>query len=451
VNTTQVLLHPLQSEWDADLRGGDPLTFPGYDPPAEESVVTGRTVAGYALIQGRFDVLGGSMGAAHGERVVRAYRRATEERLPVVVVAASGGARMHEGMVSLIQLPRTAAAAAAHSAAGLLQLAILRSPTTGGVYASYASLADVKAGEPGATIGFAGPRVVELTTGEAVGPTSHTAESAYAAGLLDALVLRDDQAAWVESVLAPTRLGSATTPLRTGASQTAGTAWEQVQLARSGPSADEWAEALCGGWTELRSNDPAMTAALTTFEGRRVVVIAMRRTARPGPAGYELAQRAIALASKLGAPLLTFVDTPGADPSPKAENEGVAREIARTLAQIMSTPVPTVSVVTGEGGSGGALAIAATDRILMLEHAVFSVIAPEGAAAILDRTPDTARQRANDLKLTAADLLALGIVDEVLQETEAAVTRAIARALDEIEPGRDRHRRFDAATERWLR
>jgi acetyl-CoA carboxylase alpha subunit len=117
----------------------------------------------------------------------------------------------------------------------------------------------------------------------------------------------------------------------------------------------------------------------------------------------------------------------------------------------MSTPVPTVALVTGEGGSGGALAIAATDRLLMLEHAVFSVIGPEGAAAILDRTPDTAAQRAHDLKLTAADLLALGIVDEVLQETEAAARKAIARALDEIEPGRDRHRRFDAATERWLR
>jgi acetyl-CoA carboxylase carboxyl transferase subunit beta len=201
VNTTQVLLHPLQSEWDADLRGGDPLAFPGYAPPDEESVVTGRTTAGYALIAGRFDVLGGSMGAVHGERVVRAYRRAIDERLPVVVVTASGGARMQEGMVSLVQLARTAAAARRHADAGLLQVAVHRSPTTGGVFASYGSLADVRIAEPGALIGFAGPRVVEQTTGERLPVTSHTAESAFAAGLVDGVVARDHQAAWVEAAL----------------------------------------------------------------------------------------------------------------------------------------------------------------------------------------------------------------------------------------------------------
>ena len=203
------LLHPLEIEWDADLAGGDPLGWPGYaealvQVARGDSVLTGRAVADgarYVVIAGRFDVLGGSMGAVHGERVVRAYRRAALERLPVVVLAASGGARLQEGMVALVQMARTAGAARAHARAGLLSLAVLRAPTTGGVLASYASLTDLRAAQPGATVGFAGPRVVEVVTGEPLPASGHTAESAYAAGLVDALVAPDEQAAWVEAVL----------------------------------------------------------------------------------------------------------------------------------------------------------------------------------------------------------------------------------------------------------
>jgi acetyl-CoA carboxylase alpha subunit len=198
----------------------------------------------------------------------------------------------------------------------------------------------------------------------------------------------------------------------------------------------------------LHADDPAVVAGLATFDGRRLVVIAMRRE-RPRPAGYRLAQRAIALAGRLGLPLLTLVDTPGADPGCRSESDGIAGEIARTFAAMGGVPSPTVSLDTGEGGSGGALALAAADRLLMLEHAVFAVIAPEGAAAILDRTPDTAPQRAADLKVTSADLLRLGVVDEVIQENDTAIRRALARALDEAVPG-DRHRRFDAATAAWV-
>src|SRR5688500_6602021 len=169
-------LHPLVEEWDADLRGGNPLDWPGYAAPGEESVVTGRTAA-YALVEGRFDVLGGSMGSLHGEKVVRAFRRATDLRLPVVILTSSGWARMQEGMVSLIQMGRTASAATAHTAASLMSVAVFRSPTTGGGFASYGSLASVRAAEPGATIGFAGPRVVEMATGGKLGADSHTAES----------------------------------------------------------------------------------------------------------------------------------------------------------------------------------------------------------------------------------------------------------------------------------
>ncbi len=200
--------HPIVAEWDAELVGGDPLAWAGYQPPTDESVVTGRT-AGYAFIEGRFEVLGGSMGAVHGERVVRAYRRAIDDGLPMVVFTASGGARMQEGMVSLIQMARTASAAHGHAAAGLLSVAIHRPPTTGGVFASYGSLADVRAAHPGATVGFAGPRVVELTTGEALPLDSHTAESAHAAALVDALIAPDAEAEWIEAVL-----GQRALPLR---------------------------------------------------------------------------------------------------------------------------------------------------------------------------------------------------------------------------------------------
>ena len=462
VNTTQVVLHPLQSEWDADLRGGDPLAFPGYTPPEEESVVTGRTSAGYALIQGRFDVLGGSMGAAHGERVVRAYRRAADERLPVVVVTSSGGARMQEGMVSLIQMSRTAAAAQAHAAEGLLQVAVHRSPTTGGVLASYASLADVRAAEPGALIGFAGPRVVELTTGEKLPGDSHSAESAYAAGLVDALVPRAEQAEWVDAVLGrrnrPWRhgwiwagVGSASEQrARERSGSSAERAIDTVARARAPhrPPADAWAARLCDSWIPLHAADPAIRAGLATFEGRRIVVVAMTRE-RPTPAGYRLARRAFALAGRLGLPVLTLVDTPGADPSASSEAAGIAREIARTFAAMAALPVPSVGVCVGEGGSGGALALAAADRLLLLEHAVFSVISPEGAAAILDRTSETAPQRAEDLRLTSGDLLRLGIIDEVIQEDDAALRRAIGRALDTAIVG-DRTSRFDRATARAL-
>lgn len=460
-----MLLHPLRAEWDADLRGGDPLSFPGYRPPEVESVLTGMAgvpdagdAGRYALVQGRFEVLGGSMGAVHGERVVRAYRRAEEAGLPVVVVASTGGARLQEGMIGLVQMARTAGAARAHAGAGLLQVAVLRGPTTGGVLASYASLADVKAAEPGATIGLAGPRVVELVTGRRLPAHSHTAESAFRAGLVDAVVARHEQAAWVETALGhgpdPPDAGEECDAALfdpAGGRGPAPGAWGEVQRAR-GPgrlTGRGWARRLCSHWTPLQAGDPCIAAGLATVEGRRVVVVTMDRH-HPGPAGYRLAQRAVGLAGRLGLPLLTLVDTPGADPGPESEAGGIAGEIARTLAAMAGLATPSVCLCVGEGGSGGALALAFSDRLLMLEHAVFSVIPPEAAAAILDRDPARARDRAEHLRLTADQLLALGVVDEVIQETGLAVHRAVTRSLDQARPG-DRHRRFDAATAPWAR
>ena len=477
--------HPIRAEWDARLVAGNPLGFPGYDEAraragmdeGAEAVRTGVASAvgpggpvEYAVIEGRFEVLGGSMGAAAGEKVVRAYRRARDLGLPVVVLTGSGGARIQEGMVSLIQMARTAGAARAHASAGLLSLAVYRHPTTGGVYASYASLVDVRAGEPGATIGFAGPRVAEAVTGRPLPEDSHTAESAYRAGLLDALAARDQQPGWIEAALGvralPLLLGDgrplvpgAAPPGRDGlgsAGPLPGDAWSQVEWARSPtrPTGLDWAALLCDSWVELRSADPVTRAALATVEGRRMVVVATDRHAagsggRPGPEGYRLAQRAILLAGRIGLPVLSLVDTPGAEPGPDAEAGGVAAEIARTLAAMSELPTTSVAVDVGEGGSGGALALANADRLLLLEHAVFSVIGPEAAATIVWRDAGRAAEAAGALRLTSAELLSLGIIDGVLAEDVASVKRGVLEALDAATPG-DRERRFDAATSRWL-
>jgi acyl-CoA carboxylase subunit beta len=461
--------HPTTEEWDTDLIAGDPLGFPGYDEQRRalaasgESVRTGRTDH-YAFIEGRFEVLGGTMGAAAGEKVVRAYDRARELRLPMVVLTRTGGARLQEGMVALVQLARTAAAARRHADSGLLSLAVYGSPTTGGVLASYASLVDLRAVVAGAVIGFAGPRVAEGTLGIPLPAGSHTAESVYEHGLADARLAADDVTAWVEAALgladrplparslpswdAATRLGGGS-----GAAA-ASDAWTEVLRSRAvgRPSGIDRAALLCSAWVELRGTDPTVRAGLARVAGRRCVVVATDRycaAGRPTPAAFRLARRAVALAGRLGLPVVTLVDTPGADPSPAAEVDGVAAEIARTLAALASCPTPTVSVCVGEGGSGGALALSYTDRLLMCEHATFSVIAPEGAAAILERDATKAAEVAGRLRLTSADMLELGVVDEVIAEDQEALDRAVARALEEATRG-ERERRWDAVTARWL-
>jgi acetyl-CoA carboxylase alpha subunit len=457
------LLHPLEIEWDTDLRSDDPLRWPGYadalaDAHDGDSVLTGRCATGgarYVVIAGRFDVLGGSMGAVHGERVVRAFRRATLERLPVVVIANSGGARLQEGMVALAQLARTSGAARAHSRAGLLSIGILRAPTMGGVFASYGSLVDLTAAEPGATIGFAGPRVVEVVTGRPVPAESHNAESAYGAGVVDALVARHDQPGWVDVALGveDQRLPGRPLPAASGLLPEGG--WNDVlrARARSRPAGIDHAARLCDSWVELHGTDPTMRAGLARIGSMRVVVIAHDRYSgigRQGPAAFRLAQRAIGLAERLRIPLLSFVDTQGAEPGPAAEAGGIAREIALTLAAFAEATIPTVSVCVGEGGSGGAFATAATDVMLMLEHSVFSVISPEGAATILARDPSQAEQFADRLKLGSSDLVALGIADAVVSEADTSlVDKAIIDALSRATVG-DRARRLDSATSRSI-
>jgi acetyl-CoA carboxylase carboxyl transferase subunit beta len=466
------LLLPLIEEWDRELVSADPLGFPGYAEAlaaaAGESARTGLVVSRgvrAVLIQSDFDVFGGTMGAVAGEKIVRSFRRAVDRRLPVVAVTRTGGARMQEGMAALIQMPRTAVAADEHARAGLLSAIVYRSPTTGGVFASWASLLDVRAAEPRATIGFAGPRVVREVTGEAPPAWSHTAESAYAAGLVDALVNRADQVAWVDAVL-----GSADRPVtdadagRIPASVPVAmpsSAQQAIRQARSRsrPSGLEWAAALCSSWVELRGQDPCIRAGLAKIMDERVMVVAMDRyadgvgAARPGPGAYRLAQRAIKLADRIGLPVLTLVDTPGAEPGPFAERDGIAAEIAGTLAAMARLRMPSVAICVGEGGSGGAMALAHADRLFMLPSSIFSVIAPEGAAAILYRDGSRADELAEPLRLTSAELIGLGIADGVLPELAADRTgclqRAVNSAIAAAMPG-DRDRRIAKATRSFI-
>lgn len=459
------MLTALSEEWDLELRSGDPLGFPGYAEKVaamEGESVRAGLADGFVLVECDFDVIGGSMGLVHGEKVVRAFDRATQRHLPVVVVTRSGGARMQEGMLSLIQLSRTAAAVNRHHAAGLLSVAVHRTPTTGGVFASYGSLTDLRIAVAGTMMGFAGPRVVEQTSGRTVEGTSHSAETALEAHIVDAVVEPDDVLPWVRAALGlqarPLRPTRAPVPTKQAAPLAPGTdpAWAAVLTSRrlGRPSGMQLAAAATSSWTELgEGTDPALRVALATTCGRRSVVIAMDRYAgggQPQPGGYELACRGIALAGRLGLPIVTFVDTPGAALTPEAENQGIARAIASTHAAMAAAPVPTVSVCVGEGGSGGAQALSAADRLLIQEGAIFSVIGPEGAAAILERDAAKAPEVAPLLRLTAADLAGFGIADAVIPDGLDATVAAVDRALVDAVPG-DRARRLDAATEAWLR
>lgn len=449
--------HPAVDAWDTQLTAGDPLGFPGYSGAGPthpgDAVATGRTEA-YVFIDGRFEVHGGSMGAAVGEKVVRAYDRAVDLRLPVVVFTQSGGARVQEGMIALAQLARVTAAARRHADAGLLSLAVYGSPTTGGVFVSYASAVDLRAAHRGATIGFAGPRVAETTLGRRLSPGSHTAEMLYEHGWLDTLLDPGHEAEWVEAALGLRDRPLPTRPLTAMVTPRADGAWGEVLRARKPgrPTGVDRAARLCQSWTELGGSDPVVRAGLATVSGRRCVVITTDRyhaRGRPGPGGYRTAQRAVTLAGRLGLPVVTLVDTPGADPSPAAEGEGLGVEIAATFAAFAACPTPIVSVCVGEGGSGGALALSFADQLLICEHAIFSVIGPEGAAAILERDSGKAPEVAEWLKLTSKDVVALGVADAVVSEGQEALDAAIVAALDQAAVG-ERTRRLDAATRRWL-
>jgi acyl-CoA carboxylase subunit beta len=455
-------LTPLEVEAPAE----DPLGFPGYPDQlrrarertgADESVHVGTVELGgleVVAAVGDFDFLGGSMGRGHGERVAVAMTAARERGLPFVASTASGGARMQEGMFSLTQMSRASEGMRRLREEGLPTLTLLRHPTTGGVFASYASLADVVLARAGATVGFAGPRVVETVTGQAVGDDSHSAETALEAGLLDEVVAEDQATArltaWV-GLLHPERrdgpLPSATRPDEPGASYEA---WEAVRRARSAerPTARQLLAGVFDDHLELHGDragedDPVVVAAVARLGHRTVLVVGFDRRARapgegrltgqPSAAGYRKLRRAAQLARRQGLPLVSLIDTPGADPSPASERGGVAGAIAEAFVAVLDVGAPTVALVVGEGGSGGALALGCADRLVMQDDAVFAGIAPEGAASILHRDAGRAEEVAPRLRPAAADLRRLGIADRVIPgPTTVGTERAVATLRAEL-------------------
>jgi acyl-CoA carboxylase subunit beta len=440
-------------ETDALLGSADPLDFQG-DRAYADQLATARRATGEAdaIVSGvgtigahpvvvaalDFRFLGGSMGVVVGEKIARAAERARKDGRPLITIAASGGARMQEGMLSLVQMAKTAAAMQRLRDAGILHLAILTNPTTGGVYASFASLADVIIAEPDALIGFAGPRVAEQTVGGKLPASAHTAEAHLRAGAIDAIVDRRHHRSYLTRLLdivsarrpdERSRRAVATNDEADGDQDV----WAIVQAARASdrPTSRAYIERVLDSFHELRGDrlagdDASVIVGLGLLEGRTVGVIGLERlpvnardprmAGRPLPEGYRKAMRLLRLAERLRAPVISFVDTPGAWPGVEAEQRGLAGALAESLALMSSVDVPTVAVVIGEGGSGGALALAAADVVLMQRQAIYSVIAPEGAATILYRDPGRAPEVARSLRLTARDLKALGIVDVIVPE-----------------------------------
>jgi acetyl-CoA carboxylase carboxyl transferase subunit beta len=438
-------------ERSAELYSTDPLGFSDDEPYLDRLAAmqerTGRSdgmTIGTATIGGEpvvlavldFTFLGGSMGVVVGERLARAAELAAGKKRPLIAAVASGGARMQEGMLSLLQMAKTASSIGALKDEGVPFISILCDPTTGGVLASFASLADVIVAEPEALIGFAGPRVVEQTLGRVLPPGSHTAEFQLAHGMVDAVVARPDQRNYLIPLLHALRAAdpSKTTSETSEPPTTQGAAWDIVEHARAAnrPSSREYLQRISPGYVELHgdregADDPAVVAAIGRIGGMPVAMVGFDRFApsalggaagRPMPSGFRKARRLLELAERWNLPIVSLVDTPGAYPGIEAEESGLAGEIARTLECMSSIESPSVAVVVGEGGSGGALALAVADRVLIQRGAFFSVIGPEGAATILYRDASRAPELAESLRITAPELLQLGIVDAVVPEPD---------------------------------
>jgi acyl-CoA carboxylase subunit beta len=443
--------------------------------------ILGRRVV-VAVMDFRF--MGGSLGTGVGERITQAAEIAFEERTPLLLVTASGGARMQEGVLSLMQMAKTSQALAELDEAGILTISVITDPTYGGVAASFATLTDVIIAEPGARMGFAGPRVIEQTIKQRLPEGFQTAEFLRDAGLIDDVQPRTMLRSTLARLLAtqeprwPRQPQTSNDPvIRRPEELPVRDAWQVVQLARhSGrPTTLDYIGHLLHGFHELHGDRVSgdCTAIVGGFgllgdlpvmvighqKGHSTRELVARNFGMPTPDGYRKAARLMRLAAKLGVPVLTLIDTPGAYPGLEAEEHGQAIAIAENLRLMARLPVPLVAVITGEGGSGGALALGVADRVLVCANASYSVISPEGCAAILWKNATAAPAAAAALRLDARELLRYGIVDGVVPEPEGGAHHdpllmadllrdAVIAALRELlprDPGqlvRERRRRF---------
>ena len=486
------------TEWDVHMEEQNPLQYKEYEEKIrslrektglDEAVVTGKcTIKGTPTALGVCDCrfMMSSMGEVVGEKITRVFERATKERLPVILYICSGGARMQEGLVSLMQMAKTSMAIRKHSDAGLLYVPVLTDPTTGGVTASFAMLGDIILAEPKALIGFAGPRVIEQTIGQKLPKGFQRAEFLLEHGFVDKIVEREEQRSVLADIL---KLHENKIPdygqsdnsdmemkYKSDNAESTETAvgdkresentiwpefipsgnytpWEHVQLARAKtrPTGKDYIEALFDDFMEFHGDrhcgdDPAVIGGVAFFHGKPVTVLAQekgegtreniaRNFGMVSPEGYWKSLRLMQQAEKFHRPVICLVDTPGAFCGLEAEERGQGEAIAKNLYTLAGLTVPVLSIVIGEGGSGGALAFAVADEVWMLEHSVYSILSPEGFASILWKDSKKAKEAAAVMKLTAADLYQMGMIEHVIPEAEPVSRENINDAAAYLENG----------------
>jgi acetyl-CoA carboxylase carboxyl transferase subunit beta len=428
----------------ADARYARELADARANAGADESVLTGEgRVHGrrVAIIASEFDFLAGSIGVAAAERITTAIERATAERLPLLASPSSGGTRMQEGTVAFLQMVKIAAAVEQHKRAHLPYLVYLRHPTTGGVFASWGSLGHVTIAEPGALIGFLGPRVYEHLYGEPFPSGVQTAEHLQQHGVIDGVVPLKWLRRTLERALKVIVDAPAAAPTPVPLERLSDVpAWDSVAASRR-PDRPGVGHLLRHGATErvpLSGSAGGDTVlALARFRGQPAVLLGQRHivSGTVGPAALREARRAMALAAGLRLPLVLVIDTAGPALSAEAEEEGLAGEIARCLAELVTLPTPTVSVLLGQGSGGPALAMVPADRVLAARHAWLAPLPPEGASAIVYRDTEHAAELAAAQSIRATDLLASGIVDVIVPEHPDAAdepidfTKRLSRAI----------------------
>ena len=506
-------------EWNQELPVVNPLDFPEYEQKLwevkestglNEAVVTGKiTIDGIPTAIGVCDArfLMSSMGHNLGEKIARMAERAAEEKLPVILYACSGGARMQEGIISLMQMVKTSEALGRLQESGQLFISVLTDPTMGGVTASFAMLGDIILAEPGALIGFTGQRVIQQTIGGKLPEGFQRSEFLLKHGFTDAIVPRRDQRAVLAHILrlhvkGAAELASETAPVfeeaelaeeftreevapkkapgildaaasalqnlqRLAFGQKAEkeeeresrfsegafrSAWETVKLSRAKDRAHakDYIDALFPDFMELHGDrcfgdDEAVIGGIASFHGIPVTVIGIqkgrdflenkrRNFAMPNPEGYRKALRLMKQAEHFKRPVICFVDTPGAYCGVGAEERGQGQAIAENLQKMAALRTPILAIVIGEGSSGGALGVATANEVWMMENAVYSILSPEGFAAILYRDAKQAELAAENMRLTSRDLLELGVIEKIIPEPEPVTFENIQTVARELEP-----------------